>query len=175
VGKTSLLLRTTDGIFSENPKITIGVDYKKKKMKIAEQDVVLQLWDTAGEERFRTISSSWFRSVQAVALVYCVCDLDSFKDAESRFLPDFQSHAPLGCPMVLVGNMVDLEDKREVKEETGKELAKKLGCDFIETSAKTGSNVEELFMLLASKAAAFKPSHHHPSSVPRRRKQCILL
>ena len=79
VGKSSILLRFTDGTFDENQQSTIGVDFKTKHMEVAGKKIKLTIWDTAGQERFRTLTSSYYRGAQGIALVYDVSRRDTFE------------------------------------------------------------------------------------------------
>jgi len=148
VGKSCLLLRFSDGTFTHSFMPTIGIDFKVRTIAIDGKDIKLQLWDTAGQERFRTITAAYYRGGHGVVLVYDVTDQNSFNHVKT-WMKSIETHASQGVNKILVGNKADMNDKRVVSTEQGKELAERYGIEFYETSAKTGLNVEEMFMLLA--------------------------
>ncbi|CAK86110.1 unnamed protein product (macronuclear) [Paramecium tetraurelia] len=153
VGKSSLLLRFADNVFNESFLPTIGVDFKIRTFDLNGKTVKLQIWDTAGQERFKTITNSYYKGAHGIILVYDVTDKQSFKDVEN-WLAEVEKYANENVVRVLVGNKVDLESKREVTFEEGKELADSLNIRFIETSAKNSSNVEKAFITLANEIKA---------------------
>ncbi|CAD8087550.1 unnamed protein product [Paramecium sonneborni] len=169
VGKSSLLLRFADNVFNESFLPTIGVDFKIRTFDLNGKTVKLQIWDTAGQERFKTITNSYYKGAHGIILVYDVTDKQSFKDVEN-WLAEVEKYANENVVRVLVGNKVDLESKREVTFEEGKELADSLNIRFIETSAKNSSNVEKAFITLANeiKAKVAKSSEAVPiKTAPR--------
>jgi len=147
VGKSSLLLRFADNTFTESFISTIGVDFKLRTIDLQGSKVKLQLWDTAGQERFRTITSSYYRGAQGVIVVFDVTKKDTFNNVV-KWLQELERYAAEDVKKLLVGNKIDLTP-REVTCDEAKELAEKLGLDYVETSAKTSSNVEEAFTRLA--------------------------
>eukprot|EP01120_Amphizonella_sp_Union-15-10_P003540 TRINITY_DN13964_c0_g1_i1.p1 TRINITY_DN13964_c0_g1~~TRINITY_DN13964_c0_g1_i1.p1 ORF type:complete len:203 (-),score=34.32 TRINITY_DN13964_c0_g1_i1:4-612(-) len=148
VGKSSLLLRFADNTFTESFISTIGVDFKLRTIDIENSKVKLQLWDTAGQERFRTITSSYYRGAQGVIVVFDVTKKDTFNNVV-KWLQELERYAAEDVKKLLVGNKTDLTP-REVTNDEARELADKLGIEYIETSAKTSTNVENAFTRLAS-------------------------
>ena len=136
VGKSSLFLRFVDDIFD--------IDEKKIKM---------QIWDTAGQERFKNIIASYYRGAHGILLIYDVTDKDSFKNL-SNWLIEIEKNASKNVLKVLIGNKSDLEDKRVVTYNQGKEFADTYGLKFIETSAKKNLNVNEAFETLGRELMA---------------------
>jgi Ras-related protein Rab-1A len=132
-------------MFSSNLMNSIGVDFKLKNIIVENKKVKLQIWDTAGQERFRTITTSYYKGAQAIIIVYDVTDKDSF-DHLKNWMNDIDKFAKEGVMKVLVGNKSDLEQKRAVSVEQGKEFAKKYNIEFIETSAKDAFNINDLFL-----------------------------
>jgi len=156
VGKTSLLLRFTDGSFSE--KIVGEVDKRNKDLKIDGKNVRMIIHDTAGQERFRTLTSSYYRNADGIIVVYDITDEDSFNEVEG-FLKEGVRYARK-AQQFLVGNKIDLNDQRIVSTQQGSTMANTKKIDFFETSAKTGENVEHLFEVVARKlleTASAKP------------------
>ena len=139
-GKTSLLLRFIEDKFSDSYLCTIGVDFKIKTLQVDNMAVKLQVWDTAGQERFKSISQAYYRNSHGCVAVYDICSRQSFESISDQ-ISNFINYSPQDCQrnIVLVGNKLDLEDKRQIKYHEGLELAKKLGlAGFVETSAKDG-------------------------------------
>lgn len=146
VGKSCMLLRFADDTFSESHISTIGVDFKIRTVELHNKIAKLQIWDTAGQERFRTITSSYYRGAHAMMIVYDVSDLQSFNNIKNWLL-ECDRYASESVIKILVGNKCDAQ-KRAVSYEAGREFAESLGMQFLETSAKTGTNIEKSFMTI---------------------------
>ncbi|XP_078280645.1 ras-related protein Rab-18-like [Rhinoraja longicauda] len=144
VGKSSLLLRFTDGTFDSEIGSTIGVDFKVKTMKIETNNVKLAIWDTAGQERFRTLTPSYYRGAQGVILVYDVTRRETFVRLEN-WLNELDTYSTKhGVVKMLVGNKID-KQTHEVDRNEGLRFARKHSMLFIEASAKTCDGVECAF------------------------------
>jgi len=142
VGKTSLITRFTDNIFTPSDQESPEFDEKIKEINVDGKNVHLTITDSAGQERFRTLTSSYFRNADAIIIVYDVADAESFEDLEGH---REEGQKYLGKALkVLVGNKKDLE--RKTSSEEGKAFADKHGFIFFETSAKTGADVETMFI-----------------------------
>ncbi|KAJ6238853.1 ras-related protein rabd2a-like [Anaeramoeba flamelloides] len=148
VGKSSVLLRFTDEFYMDSYISTIGVDFKIRSVGIDDKNVKLQIWDTAGQERFRTITRSYYRGTKGIILVYDITNRDSFQNIK-EWLQEIENYGNSNVCKMIIGNKCDCEDERQVKAEEGEELAKQLGVQFLETSAKTNCNVEESFLQMA--------------------------
>lgn len=144
VGKSSTLLQYTDKKFNVTYDITIGVDYGTKDMMIDKKRVKILVWDTAGQESFRAITRSYYRDTCCVVLMYDIISRKSF-DSVNKWLIDVQKLS-VNPVLILVGNKLDLEQKRCVTYEEGEEFAKNHNMFFLETSAKTGANIEHVFL-----------------------------
>ncbi|KAM8795304.1 ras-related protein Rab-18-B-like [Eudromia elegans] len=150
VGKSSLLLRFTEGAFEPGLKPTIGVDFKAKKMVVDGRAVQLAIWDTAGQERFRMMTPSYYRGAQGVVLVYDVTRKDTFTGLEG-WLNELETYnTRSNIVKMLVGNKTDKPD-REVERREGLQFARKRSLLFIETSAKTEDGVIQAFEELVLK------------------------
>ena len=147
VGKSSLFLRFVDDIWNDTFVPTIGVDFKIKTFEIDSKKIKMQIWDTAGQERFKNIIASYYRGAHGILLLYDVTDRDSFKNL-SNWLIEIEKNANKNILRVLIGNKCDLEDKRVISYNQGKEFADTYGLKFIETSAKKNLNVSEAFETL---------------------------
>jgi Ras-related protein Rab-1A len=148
VGKSCLLLRFAEDMFSDNYISTIGVDFKIRKIDLEGKSIKLQIWDTAGQERFRTITKSYYRGSNGIIVVYDITDRETF-DQVQHWMSEIDAHASADVCRLLVGNKADLKDKRAVKTDEGAALARQCGIPFLETSAKDASNVETMFMTMA--------------------------
>mmetsp|Transcript_14139 Transcript_14139/g.30830 ORF Transcript_14139/g.30830 Transcript_14139/m.30830 type:complete len:233 (-) Transcript_14139:174-872(-) len=148
-GKTSLVLRFDQNVFSTKFVTTIGVDYRDKMVKIEGAAMRLQLWDTAGQERFRSLTSNFFGRADGFVLTYDISNRPSF-DHVIGWMRDIKTRAPPDCDIVLCGNKSDLDNDRVVTFDEGKQLADEYGVQFFETSALTGHNVEKMFTALAT-------------------------
>ncbi len=142
VGKSSLFLRFVDDIWNDTFVPTIGVDFKIKTFEIDSKKIKMQIWDTAGQERFKNIVASYYRGANGILLIYDVSDKDSFKNL-SNWLIEIEKNASKNVLKILIGNKSDLEDKRVITYNQGKEFADTYGLKFIETSAKKNVNVTE--------------------------------
>jgi len=149
VGKSCLLLRFADDTYTESYISTIGVDFKIRTIQLDGKTIKLQIWDTAGQERFRTITSSYYRGAHGIIVVYDVTEMESFNNVK-QWLHEIDRYASEGVNKLLVGNKSDLVTKKQVETQTAKDLADSLSIPFLETSAKSATNVEQAFMTMAS-------------------------
>eukprot|EP01023_Acetabularia_acetabulum_P065349 TRINITY_DN863_c0_g2_i1.p1 TRINITY_DN863_c0_g2~~TRINITY_DN863_c0_g2_i1.p1 ORF type:complete len:213 (+),score=25.62 TRINITY_DN863_c0_g2_i1:206-844(+) len=150
VGKSCLLLQFTDKRFQPVHDLTIGVEFGARMVNIDAKQIKLQIWDTAGQESFRSITRSYYRGAAGALLVYDITRRDTFNHMAS-WLEDARQHAQPNMTITLVGNKSDLAHKREISTEEGEAFAKEHGLLFLEASAKSTSNVEEAFVLTARK------------------------
>jgi Ras-related protein Rab-1A len=116
-------------------------------LEVNGKKVKLQIWDTAGQERFKNITASYYRGGNGVLVVYDITDRDSFENLNS-WLIEIEKNANKNVYKLLIGNKSDLEEKRKVTYQEGKDFATSNGMQFMETSAKTASKVQEAFELL---------------------------
>lgn len=144
VGKSCLLLQFTDKRFQPVHDLTIGVEFGSKMVQIDNKPIKLQIWDTAGQEAFRSITRSYYRGAAGALLVYDVTRRDTFESL-ATWLEDARQHANPNITIMLIGNKSDLENRRVVSREEGERFARENGLVFLETSAKTAHNVEEAF------------------------------
>ena len=145
VGKSNILLRYTNDSFSNEFQATIGVEFGAKNLTIDGKTYRVQIWDTAGQEQFRSITRAYYKNSVCACVVYDITNKTSFENIKS-WLEDCKKKCPKSIYFVLIGNKSDLEEKREVTYEEGSIYAQKNGMIFFETSAKTGRNINEVFI-----------------------------
>lgn len=150
VGKSCLLLQFTDMRFRPVHDITIGVEFGTRIVTVEGKPIKLHMWDTAGQEAFRSITRSYYRGASGALLVYDVTRRETFSHLES-WLEDARKHANRNMTFMLIGNKSDLADRRVVSKEEGERFAKENGLLFMETSARTAQNIEEAFIQTAAK------------------------
>ncbi len=144
MGKSNLLLQFSQQKFKQEHQITIGVEFGAKNLNIDNGILRVQIWDTAGQENFRSITRAYYKNSVCALIVYDITKRDTFNNIQT-WVEDCKNQSPKTIFMVLVGNKTDLVDRREVTFEEGMELANKNNMLFFETSAKTSYNVEEVF------------------------------
>ena len=143
VGKSNLLSKFAHGKFTEDYQATIGVEFGVKNIEINNQIYRVQMWDTAGQEAFHSIIKDYYKKSVCAMVVYDITNHVSFEHVQN-WIEDIHNQCPKTVLIILVGNKIDLEDKREIPYDEGKEFAKKNGFIFGETSTKTGVGVEEI-------------------------------
>ena len=149
VGKTSLIKRYTKDQFGGVYLTTVGMDFQDKIIEIEDKKVRLQVWDTAGQERFRNVTKSYFQSSHGLLVVYDITDKESFEKI-NFWIENIKNNAPENAKLILVGNKCDLANERKVTIEDGENKARNYNIKFFESSAKDGTNVNELFFYLAN-------------------------
>lgn len=147
VGKSNLLSRFTRNMFTNDEKSTIGVEFATRLVPMEDgKKIKAQIWDTAGQERYRAITNAYYRGALGAMLVYDVTKQNTFENIP-RWLRELRDYANRDIVLILVGNKCDLVDSslRQVTEEQAKNLAAEFSLPFIETSAKSGLNVDDGF------------------------------
>uniref|UniRef100_A0A2K5PTV2 RAB41, member RAS oncogene family n=2 Tax=Cebus imitator TaxID=2715852 RepID=A0A2K5PTV2_CEBIM len=148
VGKTSIITRFMYDSFGCT-FATVGIDFLSKTMCLEDRMVQLQLWDTAGQERFHSLIPSYVHGSTIAVVVYDVTNITSFKETD-KWVEHVRAERGDDVVIMLVGNKIDLNNKRQVTAEEGEEKSRNLNVMFIETSAKTSYNVDKLFQRVAS-------------------------
>ncbi|RUS88110.1 hypothetical protein EGW08_004163 [Elysia chlorotica] len=148
VGKSSIVMRFVADRFKQALESTIGASFMTKTIVVDENTYKFQIWDTAGQEKYRALAPMYYRGSSAAIIVYDVTRETSFQ-AVKGWVNELQRHGPSRIVLAIAGNKCDLEDLREVREKDAQEYAKEIGAIFCETSAMTSVNVAELFQAIA--------------------------
>ena len=149
VGKTCFILRYTDNIFQEVYLSTIGIDFKTKTETVNNKQYKIYLYDTTGQEKYKSIALNIIKNAQGIILMYDITDRESFESIP-EWIKSIKDAKGSNFPMILLGNKLDKEDVRVIKEKEGKELADEYNIKFFETSNKTGINIQEAGMALVN-------------------------
>ena len=145
VGKTCFLMKYTDKTFQDIHMATIGLDYRLKTMKLKSgKDIKLQIWDTAGQDRFRAITKNYYKGPYGIILIYDVTNLQTFENVKN-WVSQIREEAANNVVIYIAANKIDMEAERKVSRQEGESLAQELGFPFMETSAKSGININETF------------------------------
>ena len=149
VGKTNLLSRFVSNSFNENSRNTIGVDFSAVDLNINGQNIKAQFWDTAGQEKYRSIAAAYYKNAQGIIITYDVTREQTFQNIQSWY-DELREQGEPDVEVILIGNKVDLEAQRAITTEQGEQMAKEKGMFFMETSAKTNQDscVENAFSVL---------------------------
>ena len=151
VGKSCFLMRYSDNVFVENYITTIGLDYKLKTVKLdSGKTIKVQLWDTAGQDKYRTIAKNYYKGSHGILLLYDITKMTSFENIR-EWIRDIKEEVSEKAIVFLIGNKIDLTDNRKISKEKGEELAEEYKIPFFEASAKSGENVDEVFKALYKK------------------------
>uniref|UniRef100_A0A1I7YJA4 Ras-related protein Rab-9B n=1 Tax=Steinernema glaseri TaxID=37863 RepID=A0A1I7YJA4_9BILA len=151
VGKSNLVLRLCDDRFDDNLQFTIGIDFRSLRLTVNGDAVQAKIIDTAGQERFHSLTPSTYRNLNGAALVYSVMDIQSFFNVD-KWLDQLAQQTQADIPIVLIANVTDRKSDRIVTSEDGRRLAQRLDLQYFEVSAKTGKNVAHAFQSLVTLA-----------------------
>lgn len=146
-GKTKILIRYKDNKYEDNNISTIGVDCQYKMIKYEKQNIKLLLYDTGGQEKFKSIVRNYYNNANGVILVYDISSERSFSKLQ-YWVKEIKSYNNDNSIFILFGNKNDLEEERKISFEDGKEFADQNKMEFLEGSAKTGKNIKKLFDML---------------------------
>jgi len=149
VGKTTMLLRYVDNCFQENYLPTIGVNISNKRILINGETVLLNFFDIAGQEKFELIRKVFYEGLNGTLIVFDITDKNSFNNLQNWIDDVASAFLPGKIKGLIIGNKVDLRSDREITTESAKALARGIGLEYIEVSAKTGENINEAFSEIA--------------------------
>ena len=151
VGKTCFLLRYVDDSFLDLHMATIGLDYRLKTLILEEQKIVkVQLWDTAGQDKFRAITRNYYKGASGIILIFDVTNVKSYENIK-KWINEIKEEISEKVAIVLIGNKIDNLQERKISKEQGDKLASEIGVKFFETSAKTGEGINESVFFLVKK------------------------
>lgn len=156
VGKSSLVQRFVHNTFTVGNESTIGASFLTKTIVVGDKTIKFNIWDTAGQEKYRALAPMYYRGSQACVIVYDVTSMQSYKSV-SVWIRELQSHAPSDVVLALAANKSDLINRTAVPVKEARALADSIGALFIETSAKNSMNVNQLFVSMVPKLK-FKPT-----------------
>ncbi|GBG88196.1 hypothetical protein CBR_g46684 [Chara braunii] len=156
-GKSSLVLRFVKGQFFDYQESTIGAAFLTQTVAVNDATIKFEIWDTAGQERYHSLAPMYYRGAAAAIVVYDVTNVDSFTRAKN-WVRELQRQGNPSLIIALAGNKVDLVAKRKIQIEEGQAYAEENGLFFMETSAKTAHNVNELFYEIARKLPRANPA-----------------
>ena len=145
VGKSCLLLRYCDDSFQEIHLATIGLDFRLKTLEFEGKKIKAQIWDTAGQDRFRAITKNYYRGANGILLIFDITDRSSFEHIRN-WIEQIKEEAPEQIIIYLVGNKIDNKNNRLVSNEEATKLAEEFGLKYFETSAKSNENVDSTFL-----------------------------
>ena len=145
VGKTCIIKRYTEGSFDENNQSTSGASYSQKLIVVENKQIQLDLWDTAGQEKYRSLGRHFYKDAYIVCLVYDITNSQSFEDLKEKWYNDLKTFGEKNNVLAVVGSKSDCYEKEDVTEEEAREYANSIGAVFMLTSAKTGANIDLLF------------------------------
>ena len=166
VGKSSLLLRFSDDSFTTSFITTIGIDFKIKTIELDGKRIKLQIWDTAGAERFRTITAAYYRGTMGILLVYDVTEERSFQSIRNHWIRSIEQHATNNVDKILVGSKCDMISEKVVETARGRALADEYAIKFFETSALHNINVVEAFTSIATDIKVRLMDNRDPTASP---------
>ncbi|XP_046404545.1 ras-related protein Rab-37-like [Ischnura elegans] len=167
VGKTSLLVQFDTGKFQTGTfSATVGIGFTNKVVTVDGKSIKLQIWDTAGQERFRSVTHAYYRDAHALLLLYDVTNKTSFDNIRA-WLGEIREYASDDVAIMLIGNKADCSaEERAVSGENGSRVASEYGVSFVETSAKTGLNVDAAFMSVARRLCSLDDEIRTPEEGP---------
>ena len=151
VGKTCIIYRFTNNDFKEGTMTTRGADYSQKSVTIKNQTINLDLWDTAGQENYRSLGRHFYKDSLIVILVYDITNRESFEDLKTIWYNDLKRYGEKYSVLAVVGNKSDLFETEAVNEKEGEKFAEEKNAEFMLVSAKTGDNITNLFNVLVNK------------------------
>ena len=150
VGKTNFIKKYVENKFNESYFASTGIDLITTSIKIEGKSFKIQIWDTAGQEKYRAMTKNLFLKTQGIVIIFDISNETSFINLKS-WMNDIKEECSADIPMILVGNKLDLEDKRVIDKERAMEFAKNKKLEYIETSSKTGENINKALSLIIEK------------------------
>ena len=147
VGKTNIMSKFLKNKFMEEWKATVRVEFGSKLFDLNGHKIKAQIWDTAGQEKYKSITGAYFKGSKGALVVYDITQKSTYESLE-KWINDLKSAGDPKITIILIGNKSDLEENRQVSKEQGEEKAKSFGCAFLETSALSGDNIDKAFNMM---------------------------
>jgi len=174
VGKTALAVQFVKGQFNEFTESTIGASFMNQTVTLPDETLIkFQIWDTAGQERFHSLAPMYYRGAQAAIVVFDITNRNSFEKAQ-EWVKELQQQGDANVVVAFVGNKCDMANQRKVTQEQAQAYADETGLFYLETSAKTATNVSDLFMRIAKqlpKVQKLKEINQPPGGLPASRRE----
>lgn len=149
VGKSSLMIKAIKNSFEDFYSPTVGFEFLSFNVKIDQKIIKLQIWDTCGQEAYRSLISSFYRNSSLAILVYAINSENSFKNLDT-WINDIKTQAHPDIKIFIIANKADLENERKIEKNVGENFCRDRGCElFLESSAKTGFNAKNIFTMAA--------------------------
>ena len=149
VGKTNIMSKYLKNEFHEDSKATVGVEFGSKLFTINGHNIKAQIWDTAGQEKYKAITGAYYKGSKGAFVVYDITRKETFESID-KWINDLKSTGDPKMNIILIGNKCDLDEKREVLKEQGEEKSRSFECAFLETSALSGDNIDKGFEMMIS-------------------------
>ena len=150
VGKSSFILRFTENRFENTYLTTVGLDFRFRLVNIKDIQYKVLFYDTVGQEKYHSIAPNIIKKANGIIIMYDITNKSTF-DSIPEILKTIEEEKGKDFPMILIGNKIDLENKREIKKEEAEELAEKYGMELIEISNKEGINIEKAGLSIVKK------------------------
>jgi small GTP-binding protein len=152
VGKTSIISQYVEETFKEDQETSAGASFSTKKLELKNGNLVtLEIWDTAGQEKFRALTQLFYKESSAAILVYDITRKDSFEQIKEYWFNQVKEKSPNNVIIALAANKIDLFENEEVEEKIARDFANEIGAIFMMTSAKNKDGIDELFDIIANK------------------------
>lgn len=164
VGKTSLVIRYVNNVFSEKQQCTVQASFLTKRLKVGDDTANLAIWDTAGQERFHALGPIYYRDADGALLVYDTTDTDSFAKVKS-WVKELRKMVGESIVIVIAGNKIDLDRERQVNKEEAEAYAASVGALHCLTSAKNGRGIDECFLTLTKEILSEKAKRGNKTPV----------
>lgn len=174
VGKTSLVLRYVNDVFTEKQTATIQASYLTKRLNVGGTLVTLAIWDTAGQERFHALGPIYYRDADAALLVYDVMDSDSFKRVKS-WVKELRQMAPKNIVLAIACNKIDLIRSRKVDLQDSERYAASIGASHVVTSAKSNTGIEDVFIDIANRILEQRKNTTESSTSTQQRRGMVII
>lgn len=164
VGKSSLVLRFITNEFKPYHESTIGASFMSKLIMVEGSPIKFQIWDTAGQEKYHSLAPMYYKGAAAAIVVYDITNEKTFRTLQD-WVAELKAQGPENIVIAVAGNKSDLSDQRQVDTPSAEAYAASIGATFLETSAKTKSNVDEIFLNISNNLPAYEPPKNYQNTL----------